>query len=63
MAGHHARKFSVVSDPFEALDRAIGMAQPEDAVFATGSLYLVGDLRVVWQSARLTQPKPAKPNR
>jgi dihydrofolate synthase/folylpolyglutamate synthase len=45
MAGHHARKFTVVSDPFEALDRAIGMAQPEDAVFATGSLYLVGDLR------------------
>jgi len=45
MAGHHARKFSVVSDPFEALDRAIAMAQPEDAVFATGSLYLVGDLR------------------
>jgi dihydrofolate synthase/folylpolyglutamate synthase len=45
MAGHHARKFTVVSDPFEALDRAIEMAQPEDVVFATGSLYLVGDLR------------------
>lgn len=45
MAGHHARKFGVVSDPSEALDRAIEMARPEDAVFATGSLYLVGDLR------------------
>jgi dihydrofolate synthase/folylpolyglutamate synthase len=45
MAGHHARKFTVVSDPSEALDRAIALAQPDDAVFATGSLYLVGDLR------------------
>jgi dihydrofolate synthase/folylpolyglutamate synthase len=45
MAGHHAKKFGVVSDPSEALDRAIEMARPEDAVFATGSLYLVGDLR------------------
>ena len=45
MAGHHARKFTVVSDPSEAFDHAIEMAGPDDAVFATGSLYLVGDLR------------------
>jgi dihydrofolate synthase / folylpolyglutamate synthase len=45
MAGHHAKNFTVVSDPSEALERAIEMAQPDDAVFATGSLYLVGDIR------------------
>jgi hypothetical protein len=26
------------------------MAGPEDAVFATGSLYLVGDLRSYWRA-------------
>ena len=38
----------VVRDPAEALKRAIAMASPDDAVFATGSLYLVGDLRGYW---------------
>jgi dihydrofolate synthase / folylpolyglutamate synthase len=48
MTGHLARNALVVSDVFEALERALEMASPEDAVFATGSLYLVGDLRGYW---------------
>ena len=46
---HHARKSYVVRDPAEALERAISMASSEDAVFATGSLFLVGDLRAYWR--------------
>ena len=48
MTSHLAKKSTVVRDPGEALERAIAMASPEDAVFATGSLYLVGDLRTYW---------------
>ena len=49
MTGHLARKFEVVSGPASALERAIESARPEDVVFATGSLYLVGDLRSYWK--------------
>ena len=52
MTAHLARNSSVVRDPSEALERAIAMAGPEDAVFATGSLYLVGDLRSYWHTRR-----------
>lgn len=49
MVGHLARRLAVAPDPAEALERALEMAAPEDAVFATGSLYLVGDLRAYWR--------------
>jgi dihydrofolate synthase / folylpolyglutamate synthase len=45
MSGHLAKEVEVIADPEEALARALELARPEDAVFATGSLYLVGDLR------------------
>jgi dihydrofolate synthase/folylpolyglutamate synthase len=45
MTSHLAKQFFVVRDPSEAFQHAVELAQPEDAVFATGSLYLVGDLR------------------
>ena len=48
MAGHLAKKSVVIADPTKALEFAIEMASPNDAVFATGSLYLVGDLRAYW---------------
>ena len=48
MTGHLAKSSVVVPDPADALERAIDIASPEDAVFATGSLYLVGDLRTYW---------------
>jgi dihydrofolate synthase/folylpolyglutamate synthase len=56
MTGHLARQFFVVRDPAEALVRAIEMAAPDDAVFATGSLYLVGDLRSYWTTRRIRTP-------
>ena len=57
MAGHHATHFSVVSSAEAALDQALASAAPDDAVFITGSLYLVGQLRHTWKS-RNTKPMP-----
>jgi dihydrofolate synthase/folylpolyglutamate synthase len=48
MTAHLAHNSAIIRDPSEALERAIALASPEDAVFATGSLYLVGDLRAYW---------------
>jgi folylpolyglutamate synthase/dihydropteroate synthase len=45
-----APQITVVADPREALERAISAAALNDVVFATGSLYLVGDLRKWWNS-------------
>ena len=50
MAGHHARRVEVVPNPSHALERALELASPEDVVFITGSLFLVGDLRAYWKS-------------
>jgi len=49
MAGHHANHFTIVENAEEALDWALGKARPEDAIFITGSLYLVGQLRHAWK--------------
>jgi dihydrofolate synthase/folylpolyglutamate synthase len=57
MTRHLAKKSDVVRDPGEALERAIAMASPEDAVFATGSLYLVGDLRTYWHRRKPIETK------
>lgn len=61
MTSHLAKKFAVVPDPAEALQHAIEMAQPQDAVFATGSLYLVGDLRgeISRLQGKIGAPDPA----
>ena len=48
ITGHLAIQSTVVRDPGKALERALGMAGPDDAIFATGSLYLAGDLRGYW---------------
>ena len=58
MTNHFAKSSFVVSDPLEALDRALQMASPEDAIFATGSLYLVGELRAHWGQQKQA-PTPA----
>jgi len=58
MTAHLARDSSVVRDPAAALERAIALASPDDAVFATGSLYLVGDLRAYWHRRG---PSPSLP--
>jgi dihydrofolate synthase/folylpolyglutamate synthase len=49
IAGHHARRFSVIADAEKALEVAIEEALPDDAIFVTGSLYLVGQLRSAWK--------------
>ncbi len=52
MTAHHATESIVIRNPEEALERAIALANADSedrgAVFATGSLYLVGDLRGYW---------------
>jgi dihydrofolate synthase/folylpolyglutamate synthase len=50
MTGHLAEKVEVVPDPNLALERALELASPDDVIFVTGSLYLVGDLRRYWMS-------------
>lgn len=48
IAGHHAHRYSVVPNAEDAFDQALANAAPSDAVFVTGSLYLVGQLRHHW---------------
>jgi dihydrofolate synthase/folylpolyglutamate synthase len=45
IAGHYAGSSEIVPDAGRALDAALAMAAPNDAIFITGSLYLVGQLR------------------
>ena len=49
IAGHHAPHFSIIPDAEKALDYTLAKAAPEDAVFVTGSLYLIGQLRHYWK--------------
>jgi dihydrofolate synthase / folylpolyglutamate synthase len=45
-----ARNATTVADPAEALEHALAGASPGDVIFATGSLFLVGDLRAYWHT-------------
>ena len=49
ITAHHAAKSSIVVDAEQALDAALSKASPDDAIFVTGSLYLVGQLRHYWK--------------
>jgi dihydrofolate synthase / folylpolyglutamate synthase len=49
IASHHAARFSVIPDAERAFEYALAEAAPEDAIFITGSLYLVGQLRHYWK--------------
>jgi dihydrofolate synthase / folylpolyglutamate synthase len=49
IAGHHAARFSVIPEAEQALDYALAKAAPNEAIFITGSLYLVGQLRHYWK--------------
>jgi dihydrofolate synthase/folylpolyglutamate synthase len=49
IGGHHAARFSVVPDAERAFEQALVQAAPEDGIFITGSLYLVGQLRHYWK--------------
>jgi dihydrofolate synthase/folylpolyglutamate synthase len=50
VAGHHATHFSVIPDAERAFEHALAAAAPQDAIFITGSLYLVGQLRHYWKT-------------
>jgi len=52
IAGHHATHSTVVADAEAALEAALAKVGPEDAIFVTGSLYLVGQLRHAWNERR-----------
>jgi dihydrofolate synthase / folylpolyglutamate synthase len=45
IASHHAASFETIPSAEQALDTALAKAAPNDAIFVTGSLYLVGQLR------------------
>jgi len=47
---HLAPHLEVIPDPGAALERALARAATDDIVFATGSLYLVGDLLHYWNT-------------
>jgi dihydrofolate synthase/folylpolyglutamate synthase len=45
MAGHHAASYDVIPLAEDALESVLAKARGDDAIFVTGSLYLVGELR------------------
>ncbi len=49
IAAHHASRSVVIDDAEQALDYALAKAAADDAIFITGSLYLVGQLRHYWK--------------
>ncbi len=49
ITAHHAAQSSVIADAEQALEYALSEAAPNDAIFITGSLYLVGQLRHYWK--------------
>src|SRR6267142_2699730 len=49
ITGHHAAHYSVIPDAECAFEHALAHAAPEDTIFVTGSLYLVGQLRHYWK--------------
>jgi dihydrofolate synthase/folylpolyglutamate synthase len=62
ITGHFARNSVVVPDPLEAVERAIALADPNDVVFASGSLYLVGDIRALWPTRTSKEASGERPN-
>src|SRR5215475_313138 len=50
MAGDYAARFRVIPSAESALEEALREARFGDAIFVTGSLYLVGELRHYWKT-------------
>lgn len=66
MSGHLNQHLLIEESPVAALARAIAMASPDDAIFVTGSLYLVGDIKKCWASGMSetgSLPERAAPGR
>ncbi|MBV8515656.1 MAG: bifunctional folylpolyglutamate synthase/dihydrofolate synthase [Acidobacteria bacterium] len=45
IAAHYANQSTTIADAREAINYALSQASPDDVIFITGSLYLVGQLR------------------
>jgi dihydrofolate synthase / folylpolyglutamate synthase len=54
---------TTIADPAEALENALAAALPDDVIFATGSLFLVGDLRRHWHARCAPNPSPTSEGR
>ena len=52
LAGDHAANYTIIPNAEDAFESVLAKAKPEDAIFVTGSLYLVGELRHVWNARR-----------
>jgi dihydrofolate synthase/folylpolyglutamate synthase len=61
MTSHLAGALEVIREPAAALDRALEIAAADDVIFATGSLYLVGDLRRHWDAQSGVEQVAAAP--
>jgi dihydrofolate synthase / folylpolyglutamate synthase len=48
LTAHYAGNVRVMAEAEQAVEYAVSKAGPEDAVFVTGSLYLVGQIRQWW---------------
>jgi dihydrofolate synthase/folylpolyglutamate synthase len=63
ITSHFAGHVEIVPDPAAALERAVLRAAPEDAVFATGSLYLIEDYRRGWSNAHAASASSLAPRK
>ncbi|HEX3544818.1 MAG TPA: folylpolyglutamate synthase/dihydrofolate synthase family protein [Candidatus Acidoferrum sp.] len=61
IAGYHARHSETIPDAEKALDSVLANAQPDDAIFVCGSLYLVGQLRAYWKNRARVAANPKTP--
>jgi dihydrofolate synthase/folylpolyglutamate synthase len=50
ITSYHAADSVIIPDAERALEYALANAKPEDAIFVTGSLYLVGQMRSYWKT-------------
>src|ERR1700730_5104339 len=50
IVGYHARHSETIPEAEKAFDHVLAKAQPEDAIFICGSLYLIGQLRAYWKN-------------
>jgi dihydrofolate synthase/folylpolyglutamate synthase len=50
IVGYHARHSETIPDAEKAFDHVLAKAQPGDAIFICGSLYLIGQLRAYWKN-------------
>ncbi len=61
IAGYHARHSETIPEAEIALHHVLAKAQPQDAIFICGSLYLVGQLRAYWKKRAPVAANPKTP--